>query len=128
MQIRKNGNLSNLIIRAQFLLCRLNNSDSLKLYESFRRQTLIYHSFFFNADPLTLAKFGLPTVVAINRFPTDTEKEISKVQEVCKDSGVNAILAEHWAHGGKGAQKLAESVVQIIDNNIIGLKIIFSGR
>ncbi|MFL2678862.1 MAG: formate--tetrahydrofolate ligase [Alphaproteobacteria bacterium] len=72
-----------------------------------------------------LKKFGLPTVVAINRFPTDTEKEISKVQEVCKDSGVNAILAEHWAHGGKGAQKLAESVVQIIDNNKNSLKFLY---
>ena len=51
-----------------------------------------------------LSKFNLPTVVAINRFPTDTENEISKVQEVCKNAGVNAILAEHWAEGGKGAQ------------------------
>jgi len=64
-----------------------------------------------------LSKFNLPTVVAINRFPTDTEKEISKVQEVCKDAGVNAVLAEHWSDGGKGASKLAESVVEIVEKN-----------
>ena len=64
-----------------------------------------------------LSKFNLPTVVAINRFPTDTEKEILKVQEVCKDAGVNAVLAEHWSDGGKGASKLAESVVEIVEKN-----------
>ena len=64
-----------------------------------------------------LSKFNLPTVVAINRFPTDTEKEISRVQEVCKDAGVNAVLAEHWSDGGKGASKLAESVVEIVEKN-----------
>ena len=53
-----------------------------------------------------LSKFGLPTVVAINKFPTDSESEIKKVQEVCKNAGVNAVLAEHWAEGGKGASKL----------------------
>ena len=59
-----------------------------------------------------LSKFGLPTVVAINRFPTDSESEIKKVQEVCKNAGVNAVLAEHWAEGGKGASKLAETVIR----------------
>ena len=69
-----------------------------------------------------LSKFNLPTVVAINRFPTDTESEISKVQEVCKNAGVNAVLAEHWAEGGKGAAKLAEAVIETIDGNTSDLK------
>ena len=64
-----------------------------------------------------LSKFGLSTVVAINRFPTDSENEIKKVQEVCENAGVNAVLAEHWANGGEGAAKLAETVVQTIDDN-----------
>ena len=64
-----------------------------------------------------LKKFNLPSIVAINRFPTDSEKEIDKVKEVCKSSGVNAVLAEHWAEGGKGAKSLAEEVVEIVESN-----------
>ena len=62
-----------------------------------------------------LSKFNIPTVVALNRFPTDTESEIQKVQKVCNDAGVTAILAEHWAKGGEGAALLAEKVVETIE-------------
>ena len=72
-----------------------------------------------------LSKFGLPTVVAVNRFPTDTENEIKKVQEVCQNSGVNAVLAEHWSNGGEGAAKLAETVVGTIEKNPSSLKFIY---
>ena len=72
-----------------------------------------------------LSKFGVPTVVALNRFPTDTENEISKVQEVCKEFGVNAILAEHWKNGGAGAANLAESVIDTIENKKSNLKFLY---
>ena len=72
-----------------------------------------------------LSKFGLPTVVAINRFPTDSESEIKKVQEVCKNAGVNAVLAEHWAEGGKGASKLAQTVINTINNNKTKLNFLY---
>ncbi|MEC8265543.1 MAG: formate--tetrahydrofolate ligase [Pseudomonadota bacterium] len=72
-----------------------------------------------------LSKFGLSTVVAINRFPTDSENEIKKVQEVCENAGVNAVLAEHWANGGEGAAKLAETVVQTIDDNRSNLSFLY---
>ncbi|MBD23309.1 MAG: formate--tetrahydrofolate ligase [Alphaproteobacteria bacterium] len=72
-----------------------------------------------------LSKFGLSTVVAINRFPTDTENEIKKVQEVCKDAGVNAVLAEHWSSGGEGAAKLAETVVDTIESSNSKLKFLY---
>ncbi|PPR42889.1 MAG: hypothetical protein CFH30_00387, partial [Alphaproteobacteria bacterium MarineAlpha8_Bin1] len=72
-----------------------------------------------------LSKFNIPTVVALNRFPTDTENEIKKVQEVCNNSGVNAVLAEHWAKGGEGAANLAEKVVEIADNNKDKLKFLY---
>ena len=75
-----------------------------------------------------LSKFGLPTVVAINRFPTDTENEIRKVQEVCKNSGVNAVLAEHWSNGGEGAAKLAETVVNTIEGNSSNLKFLYEDK
>ncbi len=73
-----------------------------------------------------LSNFGLPTVVALNRFPTDTENEISRVQGVCKELGVNAILAEHWKDGGKGASKLAETVVDTIENKTSNLKFTYA--
>ena len=64
-----------------------------------------------------LSKFNIPTVVALNRFPTDTESEIQKVQKVCNEAGVTAILAEHWAKGGEGAALLAETVIKTIEGN-----------
>ena len=59
--------------------------------------------------------FGLPCVVAINAFPTDTEKELSLVEEKCRELGVNVALSEVWAKGGKGGTKLAEEVVRLCD-------------
>ena len=72
-----------------------------------------------------ISKFGIPSVVAINKFPTDTENEISAVQEVCKEHGVNAILAEHWEKGGKGAASLAEEVVRKIDEKKSNFKFLY---
>ena len=72
-----------------------------------------------------LNKFGLSAVVALNRFPTDSEKEIEKVQKVCSENGVNAILAEHWADGGKGASKLAETVIESIESKKSSLKFLY---
>ena len=59
--------------------------------------------------------YGLPAVVAINAFPTDTPAELALVQAKCKELGVNAVLAEHWAKGGAGATALAEEVVRVCD-------------
>jgi formate--tetrahydrofolate ligase len=75
-----------------------------------------------------LAKFGLPTVVALNRFPTDTEDEIKKVIEVCDSFNVDAVLAEHWAKGGEGAANLAEKVVNIVDNNKAKFKFLYEDK
>ncbi|MAI59404.1 MAG: formate--tetrahydrofolate ligase [Rickettsiales bacterium] len=72
-----------------------------------------------------LNKFGLSSVVALNRFPTDSEKEIEKVQKVCSENGVNAILAEHWADGGKGASKLAETVIENIENENSSIEFLY---
>ncbi len=75
-----------------------------------------------------LSKFGIPTVVAINRFPTDTENEIKKVQQECKERGVSAILAEHWKDGGKGAAELAKTVINTIENNSSNLKFLYDDK
>lgn len=57
--------------------------------------------------------YGLPVVVAINAFPTDTSEELDLVEEECKKRGVNVVLSEVWAKGGKGGQALAEEVMRL---------------
>ena len=57
--------------------------------------------------------FGLPAVVAINRFPTDTEAELKLVEDKCRQLGVNVVLSEVWGKGGEGGIALAEEVVRL---------------
>lgn len=59
--------------------------------------------------------YGLPAVVAINRFPTDTEAELKLVEDKCKELGVNVALSEVWGKGGKGGIALAEEVVRLCE-------------
>ena len=59
--------------------------------------------------------YGLPTVVAINRFPTDTDKELDLVRERCLGLGVNVALSDVWAQGGAGGTELAEAVVKLCE-------------
>ncbi len=59
--------------------------------------------------------YGLPCVVAINRFPHDTPAEIELVQQLSREAGARAILAEHFAHGGEGAKDLARHVVELVE-------------
>ena len=57
--------------------------------------------------------YGLPAVVAVNRFPTDTEAELDLIQEKCKELGVNVALSEVWGKGGEGGKLLAEEIVRL---------------
>lgn len=59
--------------------------------------------------------YGLPCVVAVNRFPTDTEAELSVVIDECRKLGVNVVLSEVWAKGGEGGEALAREVVRLCD-------------
>ena len=59
--------------------------------------------------------FGLPCVVAINAFPTDTKAELDMVEETCRELGVNVALSEVWAKGGEGGKALATEVVRLCD-------------
>ena len=59
--------------------------------------------------------FGLPAVVAINEFPTDTEAEVKMVEEKCKALGVNVVLSRVWAEGGAGGTDLAREVVRLCE-------------
>ena len=59
--------------------------------------------------------FGLPCVVAINAFPTDTKAELDLVEKRCNELGVNVALSEVWAKGGEGGKALAEEVVRLCE-------------
>ncbi|EOD01133.1 formate--tetrahydrofolate ligase [Caldisalinibacter kiritimatiensis] len=63
-----------------------------------------------------ISKFGVPSVVAINRFPTDTENELQLIADKCKQIGIDVVLSEVWAKGGDGGVELAEKVVELCEN------------
>jgi len=60
-------------------------------------------------------KFGLPVIVAINHFVSDSEKEMRALQEECNKIGVESVLCQHWSKGGDGAIELAKKVVDLVD-------------
>ncbi|TMJ81985.1 MAG: formate--tetrahydrofolate ligase [Alphaproteobacteria bacterium] len=70
-------------------------------------------------------KFGIVPVVSINRFSADTDAEIALVKEACKKLGVEAIMADHWAEGGKGAADVARAVVKVADAGKSKLKLLY---
>ncbi|MGJ3258511.1 MAG: formate--tetrahydrofolate ligase [Rhodospirillales bacterium] len=63
-----------------------------------------------------LKKFGVPAVVAINNFHTDTDAEVEAVKEFVASQGAEAILCEHWAKGSEGTEELARKVVEVVDS------------
>ena len=63
--------------------------------------------------------YGLPCVVAINRFPTDTEAELELIESECQKLGVNVKLSEVWAKGGEGGKALAEKVLEVLEDRPI---------
>jgi formate--tetrahydrofolate ligase len=60
--------------------------------------------------------FGVPVVVAINHFHSDTDAEVQAVKDYVAEQGAEAILSKHWADGGKGAEDLARKVVELVDS------------
>jgi formate--tetrahydrofolate ligase len=61
--------------------------------------------------------FGVPVVVAVNRFDGDTPDEFAVIEQIAAEQGCNAVLCTHWAEGGAGAEALAEAVVALCDHN-----------
>ncbi len=59
--------------------------------------------------------YKLPSVVAVNRFPTDTDAEVDLIIKKCKELGVNVVLSNVWAEGGKGGEELAKEVVRLCE-------------
>ena len=67
-------------------------------------------------------KFGVPAVVAVNKFVTDTDAEIAEVQKAAESMGTKAFLCTHWADGGKGTEDLAHHVVKVFDEGKANFK------
>lgn len=75
-----------------------------------------------------MKKYGLPVVVAINRFATDTEAEIETIEAFCKEKDVPVSLTEVFAHGGEGGKELAEKVVKTIETKEAHFKPIYDEK
>ena len=73
-----------------------------------------------------LAQFGVPVVVAVNRFTADSDAEVQVVQEYCETFGVHAVNCTHWADGGAGAIELAEQVVELTDSGTSQFRTLYS--
>jgi formate--tetrahydrofolate ligase len=73
-----------------------------------------------------LKKFGVPVVIALNRFSTDTEAEIAIARDIGMDLGVDVVVADHWARGGEGAENLAKSVVRIVEEQPADFRLLYA--
>lgn len=62
-----------------------------------------------------IAKYNLPSVVAINAFPTDTEAELTLLDEICKSKGVDVAISQVWAKGADGGVELAEKLLEVLE-------------
>jgi formate--tetrahydrofolate ligase len=62
-------------------------------------------------------KFGVPCVVAVNVFATDTREELDLIHRLCHEIGIEVVLAEVWAKGGEGGLDLAQKVIDLIESN-----------
>jgi formate--tetrahydrofolate ligase len=69
-----------------------------------------------------VSQFGVPAVVAINRFITDTDAELAAISKACKALGSEAIECTHWSDGSKGTRKLANKVVQLVESGAAKFK------
>ncbi|SDH50257.1 formate--tetrahydrofolate ligase [Desulfosporosinus hippei] len=72
-----------------------------------------------------MAKFGVPAVVAINRFPTDSEAELSLVRERCQELGAEVALSEVFMRGGEGGVELAETVLSVLQREEAKFKVLY---
>ena len=72
-----------------------------------------------------LKQFGLTPVVAINRFPTDSDDEIAAIEKICSELGARAVCASHWAEGGAGASDLAQAVIDKLDEGTPDIRMLY---
>ena len=73
-----------------------------------------------------ISKFGVPVVVAINHFLTDTNNEIELIKKIVHEVGAQAVECKHWANGSKGIEELAKRVVEVCDNQEAEFKYLYT--
>ena len=73
-----------------------------------------------------IRKFGVPVVVAINHFLTDTNNEIELIKKIVHEVGAQAVECKHWANGSKGIEELAKKVVEVCDNEEAEFKFLYT--
>lgn len=72
-----------------------------------------------------VAKFGVPSIVAINRFPSDTQAELDFIAQRCRELGAEFALSEVFSKGGEGGVELAKAVVDIVENKESNFKVLY---
>ncbi|QRN85255.1 formate--tetrahydrofolate ligase [Clostridia bacterium] len=75
-----------------------------------------------------VGKFGVPAIVAVNKFPTDTDAEVELVIEKCQKAGVEVALSDVWAKGGEGGKELAEIVLKTIAEKPSNFKVLYDEK
>jgi formate--tetrahydrofolate ligase len=75
-----------------------------------------------------LKKYGVPVVVALNHFVTDSEEEVSFVKNSVKSLGARFALSQVWEHGGKGGEKLAKEVLDVLENEESNFKVLYDEK
>ena len=73
-----------------------------------------------------IAKYGLPSLVAINAFPTDTEAELQLLNEICQRKGVDVAISKVWAEGADGGIELAEKLIHVLETTKADFKPIYA--
>jgi formate--tetrahydrofolate ligase len=72
-----------------------------------------------------IRKFGVPAVVSVNRFSTDTKAEHELVKQLCATEGVEAVIADHWAYGSAGAEELGKTVLKTLETKPAQFKMLY---
>jgi len=72
-----------------------------------------------------VSKFGVPAVVAINAFPTDTQAELDTLFQLCRQAGAEVAISDVWAKGGEGGKELAQKVLDTIENKPSNFKVLY---
>jgi formate--tetrahydrofolate ligase len=75
-----------------------------------------------------IGKFGVPVLVGINKFGTDTEAELNAVREHCAGLGVDAFVCSHWADGGAGTEDLARRLVEVVEGGTSNFKPLYGDK
>ncbi|CUQ34143.1 formate--tetrahydrofolate ligase [Clostridium baratii] len=72
-----------------------------------------------------ISKYGVPVVIAINKFTSDSEEEVQFIKDFCKNKGVRVALSDVWAKGGEGGIELAEKVIDVLENEKSNFKVLY---